>query len=137
MKEKIYLYATLSLFLTNAITLYLFYDYILEEKGTYKMLGLFFNFGYIILFALFLGITLVLFRIISCYMVKKNYFNINFLYVFTAIFCLNTLLNCIFCLALNLLPLKIEIIVISFVLFTISVFIFVDIYKNNFKKNIL
>jgi hypothetical protein len=98
-------------------------------------LGLFFDFISLIFFSLGLGIILLVIRFYLYFRKKKNYLKTNFFYVFTAIFSLNTLINCIICACLGLLALKMELVLIVLGLSFISVFMLFDIYKNNFKES--
>ena len=122
MKEKIYKYSVITFVIINFITLYFFYDYLTEKTGMFQGLGLFFDFARLIVFSVGLGIFLLMCRFYFYIRKKTNYLKTNFIYVFTAFFCLNTLINLIVCFFLGLLAFRIEGLLIAITLLIISIF---------------
>jgi hypothetical protein len=137
MKEKIYKYSVITFVIINFITLYLFYDYLTAKTGMFKSLGLLFDFASLIVFSVGLGIFLLMCRFYFYIRKKTNYLKTNFIYVFTAFFCLNTLINLVVCFSLGLLAFKIEGLLIAITLLIISIFMIYDIYKNNFSEKVI
>lgn len=137
MKEKIYKYSLVTFVIINFITLYFLYDYLTENTGMFQGLGLFFDFVRLIGFSVGLGIFLLIFRFYFYIRKKTNYLKTNFIYVFTAFFCLNTFINLIICFSLGLLAFKIEGLLTAIILLIISIFMIFDIYKNNFSEKVL
>lgn len=135
MKEKIYKYSLITFVIINFITLYLFYDYFTEKSMMFHGLGLLFNFIRLIIFSLGFSIILLFIRLILHIKKKKNYLKTNFFYVFSAIFSFNIFINWLISIFLELIPLKTELALIVLGLFSTSVFMLFDIYKNNFKTN--
>jgi hypothetical protein len=134
MKEQIYKYSLITFVIINSITLYFFYDYLTEKTGMFQGLGLFFDFVSLIEIAFVFGIFLLICRFYFYIRKKPNYLKTNFIYVFTAFFCLNTFINLVICFYLGLLAFKIEGFLTSIILLIISIFMIFDIYKNNFSE---
>jgi hypothetical protein len=135
MKEKIYKYTAITFVIINIITLYFLYDFLTAERGMFQGLGLFFDFARLIFFSVGLGIIILICRLYFYIKKKKNYLKTNFIYVFTAFFCLNTLINLLICFSLGLLAFKIEGLLTALILLIISIFMLFDIYRNNFIKS--
>ena len=133
MKEKIYKYSFISFVIINLITMYFFYDYLTGKDGMFRGLGLFFDFARLVFFSVAVGILNLIFRLYYFVRKKPNRLKTNFIYVFTALFCLNTLVNISICFQLSLLAFSIEGLSIAIMLLIISIFMLFDIYKNNFK----
>lgn len=86
MKEKIYKYSVITFLIINLITLYLFYDYLIEKPTMFYGIWLLINFLHLIVLSLGLGIILLLLRLFFHLSKKKNYLKTNFFYVFSGIF---------------------------------------------------
>ncbi|MBE9577571.1 hypothetical protein IM755_12710 [Flavobacterium aquaticum] len=134
MKEKIYKYSAFSFVIINFITLYLFYDYFTEKPLMFHGLGIIINFFRLIVFSVGLGLILLLARIFFHLKKRKNYLQTNFLYVFSAIFGINLLINWVICIFMELIRFDFMLNLIILALFLISVIISIDIFKSNFKS---
>ncbi len=137
MKSKIYAFSTLSFGIINCLALYFFYDYFTEKPIFLHGFNLLINFFQLTLFSPGVSIILLLIRLF-CYIKKKaNYFKTNFLYVFFAILNFNIFLNWIICVSLKIIDFKSELTFMFLGLFFISAFMLIDIYRNNFKMDII
>lgn len=135
MKEKIYKYSVITFVIINFITLYLFYDYFTEKPAMFHGLGLFFNFVRLIIISLGLGIILLLLRLYFYLRKKKNYLKTNFFYIFSAIFSFNLFINWVICLVMNLISFDTGFTLFILGIISTSIFMFYDIYQNNFKES--
>lgn len=137
MKSKIYKFSAITFIIINFINLYFFYDYFTEKPVFLHGFNLLINFFELTLISLGVSIIILLIRLF-CYIKKKdNYFKTNFLYVFLALFSFNILLNWLICFSLKIIDFKSELTFVFLGLFFISTFMLIDIYRNNFKMDII
>jgi hypothetical protein len=100
MKAKFFKHATLSLIVIIIWMLYVFFNFYCEERGAFYGIGLFFNYIYGCLFALFIGILSIILRVVfskkSNPLLKKT----DFIFIFSGFF--NALIFIIWIIALAL-----------------------------------
>lgn len=91
MKSPFFKYTTISLIFINIWQLYGFFDYYihLECNSWARDWGLAFYFFYSVMFGLFIGIIMILLRIVLFFKRKRHNMKNNFVYVFTCVFNLN------------------------------------------------
>ena len=134
MREKILLYALISLVLINVWSLYLFFDYFTEKDAILHSLGLFLNFVYTLVTVVVLGGLLLGIRLFFHWQKKANPLQANFLYIFSGIFNLNIFLIWLTSMSLDILELgsgRLEI--GAFCALLVAVLILADVYQSSFK----
>jgi hypothetical protein len=134
MISKIYKFYAFSLVIINFWTLYGFFDYYTADENSFSSLGLFVFYIFSLYFAIGMGLILLLIRASFYFKSKLNIVKNNFFYIFCSAFNFNLFVIYLICTFLNVLRVDTEFVVFPISTFLISSFIFVDIYKSNFKN---
>lgn len=128
-KELTYRNATLSFIVINFWSLYCFFDYFTEEASFLRSLGVYFDFYITTLFCITIGVVLLLLRLLV--FKKNNDYKLknNIIYLFVGIFNTNILVIWLVIYALQLIPLKTDLIYYPIVNSFLAGIILSDIFE--------
>ncbi|WP_269685489.1 hypothetical protein [Flavobacterium lacustre] len=86
MKEYLFKNATITFIIMNVWTLFLFFNYLLEEPGLFRGLGTLGLYIYSLVFGILIGIITLLLRILIFRKAKSEKLKTNFFYLFAGVF---------------------------------------------------